>query len=214
MTRRTMLLQLLTFLVTIGTVGGYYALAIRPALVGPTQPAIIATFDLEKTFNALDEKKRSDETLIKLANDLKARGDEMAKALKQIETELEDHVPGGKKHNELLERLSQESGSYQAYIEFCKIKVEAEKSRVTMRIYASIKAAVTQMARENNYAAVFVDDSIAEIPLNLSVEETTRQISARRLVYTSSEIDITDPLISRMNVEFGKTPHTSGAAAP
>ncbi|HVP74364.1 MAG TPA: hypothetical protein VMS30_11540, partial [Phycisphaerales bacterium] len=64
-----------------------------------------------------------------------------------------------------------------------------------------IRKAAEAVAMERGYKVVFVDDSIAPIPAGTS-EEMTRQISARRMVYTSSDVDITDEMIKRMNASF------------
>jgi hypothetical protein len=54
-----------------------------------------------------------------------------------------------------------------------------------------------------------VDDSINEIP-TAGEEETNRQISARRMVYTSAAVDITEELIAHMNKSF----KASGGVVP
>jgi hypothetical protein len=58
------------------------------------------------------------------------------------------------------------------------------------------------MAEQNQYDIVFVDDSIAALPENTTESEMMRQISARRMLYSSPRIDITDFMIAQMNAEF------------
>ncbi len=69
------------------------------------------------------------------------------------------------------------------------------------KVYTSIRAAAGQLAVERGYSVVFVDDSISPIPPG-SEQEMNRQISARRMVYTSPDVDITEELISRMNAAW------------
>lgn len=191
----------------------YQGMAERQSASGPTQPSIIAAFDLEKTFNSLDEKKAADAALLKLAEDLQGGGTQQANDLKQQKEALEDLSRGSDKYSQLLEKLSQDSQYYQAYIEYCRVKIDIERARNMKRLYLTIRQAVDQMARENQYSVVFVDDSIAEIPPG-NEEETNRQISARRMVYTSPEIDITDELINRMNKAFKDAGGVVPVAAP
>jgi Skp family chaperone for outer membrane proteins len=84
-----------------------------------------------------------------------------------------------------------------------------ERSRTMKNLYLNIRKAAEQIAAERGFKIVFVDDSIAPIPAGTS-EEMTRQISARRMVYTSPEVDITDVLIKRLNDSF----KTAGPAKP
>jgi len=168
---------------------------------GPIQPAIIATFDLEKTFNALEEKKQAFDDLVKTAEGMQAKGEEQSKALKQMNEDLKDLVEGAPKFRELMAKLAEGTQNYRAYMDYCKLKIDSERARALKRIYLDIRHAVEQMANENHYSVVFVDDSIALIPVGTE-EETNRQISARRIVYTSPEVDITDELISRMNKAY------------
>src|SRR5688572_21456155 len=187
-------------LVVVLLLAGYHTFGNRQAN-GPNQPAIIATFDLERTFNALDLKKSAFDELKKLGETLEAKRQEMATSLKQMYADLEDHVPGSAKYRELEEKLLEKENEFRATAEFNKMKLDIERARNVKKVYLEIKKVVESMATENKWAVVLVDDSIAEIPPG-SEEEITRQISARRIVYSSPDVDITDMLIARMNQEF------------
>lgn len=187
----------------------YQAGAYRPEPVSQSLPMVFATFDLEKTFNTLDEKKAADAALQRIAEDLKKGTDAAARELQQLEKDLDDLQPGTSKHREMLETLTLKSHEYQAAVEFARAKIDIEKARTMKTLYQSIKASAATLAKERGYKVIFVDDSIAPIPPGTS-EEMTRQISARRMVYTSPDVDVTDELIRRMNAAF----KTAGPAHP
>ena len=184
---------------------GYQSVANRteadPAPQATTGSGKIATFDLEKTFNSLDQKKAADATLLAVAETMNAEGEAEHKKIKLMEAELEDHLEGTPKFKELLEKYSQASYQYRALLEFDKAKIDRERAKTLKRIYVDIRNAVAVMAQERGYDIVFVDDSINEIPA-AGEEETNRQISARRMVYTSASVDITQELIAHMNKAF------------
>jgi len=202
---------------------GYQSLANRfheadPApQVNPTGTGKIATFDLEKTFNSLHQKKASDAKLLAVAETMNAEGEAEHKKIKQMETELEDHLPGTPKFKELMENYSQASYEYRALLEFDKAKIDRERAKTLKSIYGDIRKAVDSLASERGYDIVFVDDSINEIPA-AGEEETNRQISARRMVYTSASVDITEELIAHMNKSFtdagGVVPPTTNPKSP
>ena len=106
--------------------------------------------------------------------------------------------PGSDQHREALEKWSEESLSYRAFFEGGRRSLDARKALTLRRIYADIKGAVMEYSEEHGVDIVFVDDSISRIPVTTE-EETQRQISARRMLYASREIDITDAIIDRMN---------------
>jgi len=190
-----------TLLIAIAALLAVQSFANRPDAQGPSKPAIIATFDLERTINSLEEKKAADAALVKVAEDLSSKSDEKAKAIKQMESELDDHLKGSEKYRQLLEKLSQDTQEYRAYIEWCTRKIDIDRGRDIKRIYKKIKDTAKQMAEENHYSVVFVDDSIAEIrPGNQ--DETARQIAGRRIVFASGEVDITEQMIQRMNSDY------------
>lgn len=195
----------------IAAVIGYQAAAYRDPVPAPPAAGVtaIATFDLEKTFNALEEKKAGETELTRLAEDMKKQSDEKAKKLRQMEKELEDLQPGAPKHREVMDALTQATYEYQSQVEFFRVKLDIRRARLMKKVYLSIRKAAEQLAKERGYAVVFVDDSIARIPPG-NEEETNRQISARRMVYTSPDVDVTDELISRMNQAF----KMAGPAAP
>ena len=198
----------LALLGVIVAVFGYQAGAVRPSpepvfVPAPPNPVptSIATFDLEKTFNALEEKKAADAQLKRLAEDMKKESEKSAKKLKAMETELEDLQPGTAKHKEMMENLAEGGHNYQAQVEFFRAKMDIDGARMMRQVYASIRLAAEQLAKERGYSVVLVNDSITPIPPG-TVEEVTRQISARRMVYASPQVDVTEELISRMNSAF------------
>lgn len=193
-------------LCVIVAIVAYQASAVRlepfpaPAPQNPV-PTSIATFDLERTFNALEEKKAADAELKRLAEDMKKQSDVLAKGLKAMETELMDLQAGMPQHKEMMEKLAEGSHNYQAQLEFFRAKIDIDGARMMRQVYQSIRLAAEQLAKERGYTVVLVNDSISTIPPG-TVEEVTRQISARRMVYASTQVDVTDELIGRMNNEF------------
>jgi Skp family chaperone for outer membrane proteins len=179
---------------------GYQTFGRDPApAAAPTQPTIVATFDLERTFNTIDQKKAAFAKITELAEKLQTDAEAMRKELEQLNANMDIHPKGSPKALEAQEKLEYRTAEYRAQIEFIKLKIEAEKGRALKRIYLDIRAAVQTFAEKHNYSVVLVDDSVAEIPPG-TLEDLNRQISARRIVYTSA--DITDALIEHMNASF------------
>jgi Skp family chaperone for outer membrane proteins len=202
-------IAVLLLIVLIGLVG-YQTFAYRPAM--SNSPAVIATVNLEQLFKGLDEKTAADEQLKQMATKLNDEAEAKMKEIKQIDEDLKDHPKGSPTYSQMQEQQILLAGKYQAYLEYCKRKIEAEKGRSLKRIYLNIKNHANQLASQNGYDIVLVDDSLAEIPLGTE-EETSRQISARRMLFTSTRLDITADLLERMNAGTKATGNNPAANA-
>jgi Skp family chaperone for outer membrane proteins len=182
---------------------GYQSLAMRPQET--MLPAVVATVDLEKVFNSLTEKSACDEAMKRVGDQLFAERERKADQLKQMEADLGDLAPAGPKFKELQDQTLLEAERLRAYNDYMAAKLDAERSKTLKRLYLNIRKAVDQMAQSNGYDIVLVNDSIAEIPAGNS-EDMTRQISARRVLFAGSRVDITITVITYMNAEFAKQP--------
>lgn len=180
---------------------GYQAAAIRH--LAQLQPAVVATVDLEKIFNRLDERSHADSELTQLANELQKNVDAIARRIKSLEEELEVYERGSDKYQETLEKLSLLSLEYQADVEWSRQMIEFQRTVILRRIYSNIREFMDKEAQERGIDIIFVDDTVVELPPG-DEEETVRQISARRMLYTNPAIDITDAVIRLMNEQFSK----------
>lgn len=181
-------------------VAGYQSLAIRN-LEAMLNPAIVATVDLEQVFNNLDEREAADAELQELAERLQRQGDERSDEIDRLREDLEIYAEGTEEHQEMLTELAKTSHDYRAFVEFGRMRIDASKAVTLRQIYTSIKQSVRREAEAKGYDVVFVNDSLSPLP-TADEEETSRQISARRMLYSSPQLDITQDIIDRMNAEF------------
>lgn len=178
---------------------GYQTMAMRE--LARLQPAVVATVDIERVFAQIEERVAAEGTLDTVRQQARSETEAKARALRALEEELELHPTTSDKYQEILERLSLQAHDYRAFVEFSRRKIEFEEAQTLRRIYGSIKAAIRDEASSNGYDIVFVNDSLGEVPM-ADVAETSRQISARRMLYTNPALDITDAIVARMNAAF------------
>ncbi len=185
-------------LLLVAALLGYQSLAAQRGVVAPS---VIATVNLERVFQNLDEKGAADIELQEIADDLEAEGRTMKQAIDLSEQDLDLFAPGSPKYQEALEEWTLGTLRYKSFIEFGRRKIDWQKANTLKRIYQSIKTSAGALAEASGYDMIFVDDSIAQMQPG-SEAEMTRQISARRMLYTSPGIDVTDELVTRMNQAF------------
>ena len=188
----------------ISIVIGYGAAATTARFRPPT---VVVTVNIGQVLTDLTEKADSEanlQTLItKIENGLNGRQvkvDEMrevyADAADADKEEIED----------MLEQLMLEGVSYQR---FAEAQIDNEKSLMLRDLYIKIKYAIVSISEENGYDIVLISDVEREIRFaqNSQVSRESQvleQIGFQRAVYTSSQIDITEQVVTHMNLEWEK----------
>ena len=182
-------------LLGFGLMAGYAA---KAAL----KPAVIAFVDLEKVFNNLESRKASEtERRAQLAT-MQERGERMHEELELLEAELESLEPGSDAMAELTSRSIEVSGRVRAYQKYMQLITERESAGELRDTYDLIRETAGLIAAERGIDMVLLNDSIPEIDLS-SAQRTLQQISARRILWGNSQLDITDDLLKRMNDMHG-----------
>jgi Skp family chaperone for outer membrane proteins len=178
----------------------YQTQAVRPAAAA--EPTVVAYVNLETIFQNLAERSQADVSLLALAETLDGDGQARRDALELLKQDLELYAPGSKQHEDTTMKLAEMGYQLQAYREFALRKLEVEKASVLRALYDKIKESVRMLSEQNGYDVVMVDDSVVPVPEDLTEKETWRQISARRTLYASPQIDITDDVLAFMNNQF------------
>lgn len=170
--------------------------------MSPTGPAVIATVDLERAFNELKQQAKAQTDLQALGEQLEARRQGLVDRVSMLEADIGTFAEGSDAQQKALDDYTLAAYELQGFLEYAKRKLDSEGARLIQEVYEQIKQAVAAMAEQNGYDIVFVDDSRAKLPEKVSEAEMTRQISARRMLYSSPQLDVTDDLITRMNNAF------------
>jgi Skp family chaperone for outer membrane proteins len=172
--------------------------------IGPARPAIIAAIDLERIYGQLDERTSLDAELQQMVTNLENQRDTLETRVKDLQDELGEGVltPGTDQYKSLETEYIQASLDLRVLVDFAALRVDERKAKVLSDLYAKIKLEAAALAKANGYDMVLVDDSLAAMQQG-NEQDITRQISARRMLYMSPEIDITDELIASMNASYG-----------
>ena len=164
---------------------------------------MVATVDLERTFNGLEEwsqAQASEGTLSEqIQQDLDARQDE----IEMLEADLEDYPEGSGKYEEAMKKLRMAALEYQGYIQFQKLKQERRSQETIFAIYEKIKTAAAALADAQGYDIILVNDSVVDIPEQ--TDNVIQEISSRRVLFARTQMDITDQLIEAMNATHQAT---------
>jgi len=168
----------------------------------PVRPAVVATVNLERALNSLDERSAAAAELKTMAEKFDQEALSKREDLELLSGDLDLYPAGSSNHREKTEELARKTYNLQAFIEFAARKLELAKSKSLHGSYLNLKKTVAELSEKNGYDMVFVNDAIVALPENPVEAETMRQISARRMLYSVDQIDITDDLIAAMNEAF------------
>jgi len=193
-----------TGLLLLGVLGG-------AAMFAPTRPPIVATVDLEKVYNSLDAQSAADAALEKMAEEMSVEQSRKRDELTKLQAELENFNPGSPAHRGLMSQIEEKVVLFQTSVDYDRQKIEARRADLIRRIYEDIKATLRKLSQENSWDIVFLDDSIPALEFT-DPQRTMQQISARRMLYCSNELDVTQMLVARMNADFAAR-GGAGAAA-
>jgi Skp family chaperone for outer membrane proteins len=165
----------------------------------PLSPTVLVTVNIEQIFRGLAERSAADASLTQLAEELDAKGVRDREQIDLLKQDLDLYSPDSKQYQDTATRVAQMGYRLQAYREFAVRKLEVEKTRTLRALYAKIKTSIAELARTQGYDVVFVDDTVVDLPTDVTEAETWRQISARRMLYTNPQRDITQQVLQYMN---------------
>lgn len=194
----------------LAIVVGFTSLAVlagaaTSVLVGvPTKPPIVATIDLERLFNSLDMLDAEQARITELEAEFDARISRLGDEANALVADLENFEQGGENWLRVEGEIREMVSEYRAMEKFAQVKIEAERAKMVQRIYESIRTEIASFAESQTPPIdyILVDDSIPEIQPS-TLQEMQRQISGRRLVYSTQSFDITDLMLARMNGSGG-----------
>ncbi len=157
----------------------------------------IGVCDVVQIFNSYDRTKDLNTKQTNKIAAMKAEDDMRVKAIEAIRMELEGLKVGSnefEKRRSEGERLTIERA---AWLKFKETQILRDYATLSRDMYKEILAAVKQVASEQGYELILCRE-----PSQLqseSVAELRQEISARKVLYASGNIDVTDHVLARLN---------------
>jgi Skp family chaperone for outer membrane proteins len=163
-------------------------------------PTVVGTIDLPRVLEALDEWKaemaRSQAAGEAFQVELEAKRTE----LDGLAADIEDFRVGTEQYAAAEHALKKASIDLRAFMSLADMREARTKQRAILRIYNHVRAATRELSEQEGYGIVLMDDSA--IPIAEDSADVLGDISSRRVLYASTTLDITDPLIAYMNAQW------------
>ncbi|MSR33964.1 MAG: OmpH family outer membrane protein [Phycisphaerales bacterium] len=167
------------------------------------KPTVIATVDLERLYNGLDEHKAGEKRLEETMKELGAKSEKLGLAIQSLQSELENFKADSPGFFETSNKIEDAIGNFKAFEEFSKYKFENEKKILLRGTYQAIKSSLGDICKAQQIDAVFLDDATPPFDPK-DTRPVMTQISGRRMLWVNPAIDISDVVIKQMNENFSK----------
>jgi Skp family chaperone for outer membrane proteins len=190
---------------------GYQAIGERPIR---KQSAIVATVDLQRVFDGLEQRNDAVRKLQQMHADFQAERKEREGRINAMRDELRELVRAAGQNQPLpaeAQRLEEQMVlkhlRYQAWMRFMNDKFDVEYSLMLQDLFRTVRNAASTMADIEGYDLILLDDSKEELMVNPESRQTReaqirQQMTARSILYARDAIDVTADLVERMNNEF------------
>ncbi|MBT4768689.1 MAG: OmpH family outer membrane protein [Phycisphaerae bacterium] len=163
-------------------------------------PTIVGTVDLPRVLESLEEWQaevdRSQVAADQFQENLKQRSTE----LEALDADLEDFVVGTPKYIDAQRVVKKAAIDLRAFMSLADMREARTKQRAMLRIYNHIRDASGSLSKQDGYGLILMNDSA--IPIPEDSRDVLGDISARRVLFASNTIDVTQPLIDFMNTQW------------
>ena len=109
---------------------------------------------------------------------------------------------GDEDKDALFDQIQQAVGEAEKYVEFTEREKDIEKSIILQSLFRDIKDSIATIATANNYDLVIASDEGLELNSNIPSRIADEKISMHRVYYANKRIDITEQIVTQMNLEL------------
>lgn len=186
--------------------GLVFASAVTAQGVGRRSATVMATVDLSSIFASLDQRSHAEATLNTLAietKDEEERRQAEINALNDGLVDITDPVQRRLVENERDLKLFERA----AWLNITMNEIDIEKALLWEDLFREVKQAIVDLALQSGIDVVISSDAGRQLMIDPEMQvaremQVRQQIQTRRFFYASTNVDITEDVINRMNNAF------------
>jgi Skp family chaperone for outer membrane proteins len=163
-------------------------------------PTVMGTIDLPRVLEALDEWKAEVTRSTAAGESFQAELIKRRDNLDALAADLDDFVVGTKQYEGAEHAIKKASIDLRAFMSLADLREARTKQRAILRIYNHIREGTSAVSQQEGYGIVLMDDSA--IPISEESSDVLGDISARRVLYASPTLDVTDAIILHLNSQW------------
>lgn len=179
-------------------------------------PVRVATVDLVKVIERLNERSDWEVQITALAKRVQDEFTAKRKALEELAKKMEAAQEA--ERGAIRDQLAFDQLQIEQWQQIKKIEVDRERALMWQSMYRNVRAESQKLADADGWDIILVNDGVNEIQLQRDAKtpleaQAQEQIVRRRVLFASKATDVTDQLVVRMNNARGNVARPADAAA-
>ncbi|WP_428387769.1 OmpH family outer membrane protein [Mucisphaera sp.] len=169
---------------------------------GMTQRATtVAVVDIQRVFNASEQKGDIDANMTQKGAALREEAQGYQERIAGMRNQLDLYEVGSENHRSRVQEIQQAQFEAESWLKWEQAKLQMEQARFIKTLYNEAIDAIEDVSEANGIDMVFFRDG--QLPDGFeSPQQASAQIQQRKLIWASNDVDITDAVISRMNLNY------------
>ncbi len=164
-------------------------------------PTRLATINLVKVFDALNEKIAGDQDIDALNKKLSDDRAKLEGEVRKIDAGMKEFKQGSPEFKLAAEELLKKGMELQSFSAYVQQKLMLERRLKTTDLYRKMNQAIESYAIKNGVALVMVVDEL-DLSNVRTNEELLSRITMRKVMYAHATLDISEKIVEVMNTEF------------
>lgn len=165
------------------------------------RPVTVATVDLERVINNLNELSDRQQELDSFVANLKAQVEAMDKELRDGQSALRILPPESEDFERKLVEVRRLTAKLEIEGRLTTTLIDERKGAIYADLFRKINDAASRLAKQGGYDLVLCNDSAGEVPRAPTEAQIRGMIVSRRLLHAGDSFDITEDLVQMMNNE-------------
>jgi outer membrane protein len=169
----------------------------------------IAVVDVSKVFNDLSERSAIEADINSLRERIQKEDTQRKQELDALQADLRILSPNEEAFKQTVAKAEIKSLEYQAWKQYQQRKIDNETTNRIQDLYNKVLDAIERLAKKDGYDLVLFKDQTESLR-GQNPQQITAMIQIRKVLYSKTELDITDQIKQLCNNEY----NTRKAAAP
>lgn len=176
--------------------------ALAQPAAAPTAPVVarLGTCDIVELFTNYQRAKDLTTQLNERRQAITVERDKRTKAINALQAELENYKKSSPKYEQTVDEIQRLGIEAKAYLEYQDALALREHRNLTKEMYAEIKATIAKVAKQRGLNVILQREGDTLDTDNPS--EMLRQIYMRKVLFTEDNLDITEPVLTALNLAY------------
>lgn len=166
------------------------------------QPVAVALVDLDRLFNQLDEFRKIQSNMSAQRDSARASIDRLTRDIERIDDELKTANRSADEQRQLRAERFVKTRTREIEVEVRQAQIEYDFGTALTEVYERANRAIAEIAREQGYALVMLDDRETKIPPPTNTAAVMAAITSRKVLFAVDSVDITGLVATRMNNNY------------